>query len=527
MTDSLRFFRALWALVLTVAFLCGLCGCGFFYSEEDISEILGASDPTRDPPATEQPDKIFSLAYYTEEDLDPYTSSSRTNSELLRLCYSGLYAIDASYGAVPVIADRCEAEGNTVLVHLRSGVRFSDGSPVTAEDCVVSYDRAAATGSVWRSAFAYIRSYEAVDSDTFKIVFYSYYPTQLNLLTVPVVKAHAADLAGYPVGCGRYRISTANGFDLVRADCGILPGSYGVDTVTLHGIADREALIYNFNYGRLQAVCADLSLGTEEYRSDSELVAVSTNRFTFLAVNKTRLPLSDVNFSKALTYLLDRNAVVSAAAGTFAVPVWYPLNPAWSVTEQATLNPDIRSVSTASQAFEAAGLMLDGVVRTYEDAPVTLRVLVNRENASRVRAAEAIAEALRGEGFTVEVVRATWDEYRIAVESLNFDLYLGEVNLPANMNASALYSSKICNTGLEDPLCDLLKNSAEGVLNGSVDVRTYVSDFQNVLPFIPLYYSMDALAVNMEIVGEFGRSVSELYWGIEGWEFASSSDSLQ
>ncbi len=521
MTELIRIFRAPLALLLAAALLSGLCGCDIFYNEEDISQILQATDPDQgtDRNDASETERLFSLSYYTEEALDPFTSSSRTNSELLRLCYSGLFSVDKSYNASPVIAESYEVDGNAVSIKLRSDITFSDGSPVTASDCESSYKRAAREDSIWNSAFSYILSYSVVDETTFRVVFRSYSPTQLNLLDIPIVRTETIDPFGFPVGCGRYQFSRLKGFDLVRSSCGLFDGEYAVDTVSLVGIVDREALIYNFNYGRLQAVCVDLSLGADEYRSDSELVTVPTNRLTFLVVNKSRKECSDVNFSKAITYLLDRNALVKTSLGSFGTPVWYPLNPAWSETVSAELNPDIQSAALAGEAFTAAGFKLEGMQRTYGGKPVSLRILVNRENAARVDAALALGEALQGAGFTVEVVQATWDEYRTAVKNMDFDLYLGEVNLPSNLDSSALFTSEVCNTGEKSGTYDALREEALAVLNGG-DIRGYVNHFQNTLPFIPLYYSLDALAVSMEVNGAFGGSVSELYSNIENWTFS-------
>lgn len=524
MTDFFNRIRAPLALLLAAALLSSFCGCGFLYNESEISQILESTDPGDGGTLPEGGEEIFSLSYYTEENLDPFTSSSRTNSELLNLCYSGLFALNESYDAVPVMAESYTVEGNEVRIRIRPEIRFSDGNRVTASDCVASYDRAARKDSVWRSRFSYIRSYDALDELTFRIVFRSYSPSQLNLLTVPVVRAESLSSDGFPVGCGRYSFVNESNPALVRAWCGLVEGEFGIDRISLLGIADREALIYNFNYGRLQAVCADLSLGTAEYRSDSELVTVPTNRFTFLVVNKSRPELADPNFSRGITYLLDRSAIVRDACNSFATAVWSPLNPAWSVTREADLNPDIRSVVTAAAAFDAC-FPVEGTDRTYGGKPVVLRLLVNRENAIRVKAAELIAESLRGVGFTVELVSVTWDEYKIAVKNLDFDLYIGEVNLPDNMDLSALYSPNLCNTGEAEGTYDGLIASGAGVLAGTVDARTYVSEFQESLPLIPLYYSMDALAVSMEVVGDFGGSVSELYWGIENWK-QTSGDGL-
>ncbi len=526
MTKLLRTYRGPLAVLLAAALLCSFCGCSFLYGGDDISEILGASDPQDSPSGDATADsREFSLSYYTQEGLDPYTSSSRTNTELLRLCYSGLFTVDREYNALPVIAQSYEVEENTVTVTLRSDLRFSDGSVVTAADCEESYNRASKKDSIWKDAFSYIRSYQAVEQNVFRITFRSYAPTQLNLLTIPIVKIGSTDPAGYSVGCGRYRFDNSGDFCLVKTDCNCISGTYNVDHIRLIGIGDREAMIYNFNYGKIQAVCADLSLGAEEYRSDNEIVTVPTNRFTFLGVNRSKAELADVNFSKGLTYLINRNELGSEALNGFATPVWTPLNPAWSVTKQAELNPDITSTISAGNAFNDAGFVLDGSVRKYRGKTVTLRILVNRENASRVKAAQFIAADLTEAGFTVEVVQATWDQYQTALKTRDFDLYLGEINLPDNLNLSALFSADICPTGVPSGTYETLRTEALSVLNDTGDVRTFVSNFQNAMPFVPLYYSLDALAVSMNVTGDFGGSVCEFYAGIENWVFSDKNNS--
>lgn len=494
-------------------------GCSF-WTEEGLSEILEASDPS-----TEHPEDLperksdFTLAYYTGEPLDPYTSKSRTNAELLRLCYSGLFSLDALYDPVPVLAESWEVQGNSVLIRLRDGLCFSDGSPVTAADCVHSYRTASKSDSVYAGIFSSIRSYAAVDERIFRVDFVFYTPTQLNLLTVPIVKREGVDSAGYPLGCGRYSFSQGDPLVLEHCNCGCWPGDYSLSRIALLGVPDEESLIYYFNYGRLQAVYANLSEGAEEYRSDNEVVTHVSNRFTFLAVNRSKPALANVNFSKALTYLIDRTELTGSALHSYAAGVWYPLNPSWSKTVQADLNPEITSPADASSAFDAAGWTLNGTVRRWRGNADPLRILVNRENASRTAAAEWIAQTLQGAGIAAEVEALSWKEYSSAIQKREFDLYLGEMLLPVNMDLTALFSEEICGSGAADGTYDALRALADGVLAGTEAVRTFVSEFQNVLPFIPLYYSREALAVSMQVQGEFGSSVTEIYAGIENWTF--------
>ena len=518
MTDFYRFLRAPLALLLAAALLFSFSSCGLI-DPSDISQIIQATDPTTDT-QTNRPsaDRTFSLAYYTEDTLDPFLSSSRTNAELLKLCYSGLFSVDRTYTAQPVLVQSYEVDGNAVNLTLRNDVFFSDGSPVTAEDCQESFRLAAQSGSIWKDAFSYILSYSAMSEKVFRVEFQSYSPTQLNLLTVPIVKLGEKDSNGFYFGCGRYLFSSGEPLSLVRSHRSGIDGSYDISEIALMGIRDQEDLIYNFNYGRIQAVYADLAQGSDEYRSNSELVTFTSNRFSFLVVNK-RSTFSSAAFSRGLTYLIDRNALVSQALSSFGTPVWYPLNPAWDTVKNATLNPDISSAQQAGDAFAEAGMVLEGDVRIYNGTPVTLRLLVNKENAVRVKVASYLAETLRGAGFGVDVIALAWDEYRAAIEERDFDLYLGEVSLPENMDISALFTSAVCNSGSTASYSSL-KKSAANLLKGTVDVRTFVNEFHTALPLIPLYYSLDALAVSMDVSGSFGSSVSSIYAGIENWTFA-------
>ena len=64
---------------------------------------------------------------------------------------------------------------------------------------------------------------------------------------------------------------------------------------------------------------------------------------------------------------------------------------------------------------------------------------------------------------------------------------------------------------------DDLRDAAQGIATGEMDVRTFVDRFHTRLPFVPLYYAADALAVSTRVPGIFGSSASELYAGIENW----------
>ena len=73
--------------------------------------------------------------------LDPHLGASVWEAELFISLYEGLMRFDPSGKAVPGLADSyvVSEDGKTYTYHLREGIHFSDGSPITVEDVLFSF----------------------------------------------------------------------------------------------------------------------------------------------------------------------------------------------------------------------------------------------------------------------------------------------------------------------------------------------------------------------------------------------------
>ena len=78
-------------------------------------------------------------------DLDPHTSTVLSDQNLLLALFEGLTALDEQTSApVPAAAERWEhsPDGLVWTFHLRAGLQWSDGDPLTAQDFIDSWRRA-------------------------------------------------------------------------------------------------------------------------------------------------------------------------------------------------------------------------------------------------------------------------------------------------------------------------------------------------------------------------------------------------
>ena len=74
---------------------------------------------------------------------DPAYFAIPTDIQLVRMIYDPFIDLDNDQQPVPVLAESWEAsaDGKVWTFHLRQGVKFHDGSPLTADDVVWTYRR--------------------------------------------------------------------------------------------------------------------------------------------------------------------------------------------------------------------------------------------------------------------------------------------------------------------------------------------------------------------------------------------------
>ncbi|MEA2594465.1 MAG: oligopeptide transport system substrate-binding protein, partial [Thermomicrobiales bacterium] len=81
--------------------------------------------------------KVLRIHHITyPDDFDPQKSSFTNEIDILALVYEGLTKLDETQQTVPAAAESWEynADATQITFHLREGLTYSDGSPLTAEN---------------------------------------------------------------------------------------------------------------------------------------------------------------------------------------------------------------------------------------------------------------------------------------------------------------------------------------------------------------------------------------------------------
>ena len=119
----------------------------------------GSKGPGSPQLASKQVITIANIGTQDIKTMDPALPTDLNSAQALYLAYDGLVTLDAKTLAVkPDIASGWEVSngGLTYTFHLRSGIKFSNGDPVTAQDFAYSIDRSLQPATQSQVALTYL-----------------------------------------------------------------------------------------------------------------------------------------------------------------------------------------------------------------------------------------------------------------------------------------------------------------------------------------------------------------------------------
>ncbi|MBR6005200.1 MAG: hypothetical protein IK063_03120, partial [Clostridia bacterium] len=145
-------------------------------------------------------------------------------------------------------------------------------------------------------------------------------------------------------------------------------------------------------------------------------------------------------------------------------------------------------------------------------------LVVNGENAFKLDAAKQIRQMLSRAGISVVVYALPLEDYYTAVRSGDFDMYIGEVQLTANMNLYPLFRGGRCSYGVTESMQEQSFARYVQLLSGECEIMDFINVFASELPFIPLCYRSGlALYTNSIDYGGSVCCVNDVFCNVDRW----------
>lgn len=518
-------------LIPALALCMALTSCGTLFpqasspSDEPTESLPSDVEPSESPSeVVSHADKVFSVNYDPDGSMNPLLGTNRYNERLFGLLYESLFVLSPELEPVPVLCESYKTDDGLIYTFkLREGVRFHDGSILTADDVTYTLNIARGTDK-YAARLSDIASVQTTQSGEVEIRLKRANRFLPALLDVPIIKNGSAD-DDAPEGTGPYIMGNGvlSAFvshrDYTSASLRRIYLREIPESDLAEAFSERTVDILDYDPTGASRLNIHMLHETRYYK---------TTQLVYLGVNASRGVLSNLAVRQAISRLVDRASIAARSFAGLAEPTAFLLDAGVAGWDPALAESYAYSRQSFRRLATGAGLEdtdMDGRL-DYAGESFELRLIVNSESEAKVSAAEMIANELINVGFNVKLEELDFNAYRQALTNGSFDLYIGEVKLRADLDLTALLTGSLSfgGSGAErygELINAYLAAPEEERAAAAAELCIYAAEDCSV---IPIAYKRAQVLTHVGVVSGAEPGQSNIFTGILGWTVDPARD---
>ena len=418
--------------------------------------VLGTAVQAAEAPLADSQEMTFVLS--NEPDgIDPTVTNNSFAVPFLINCFEGLVTYDSEGSIVPGNAESWDIndELTEFTFHLRDGLKWSDGSDLTAQDYVYSAMRVltpATTAQYLNMYTDYVvgaqeyydgtGSFEdvgvkAVDDLTLVYTLKDACPYFIDLVSMWVfdpVNEETIEANGDKwtasadtyVCNGPFKISEINmgeSIVLVKNENYWDAENVTLDKITFRYILDTSTALTAYERGEVDGVRTIPSGDVARLRAQKAGVNIAPSYGTvFYDINCAKEPFDNPLVRKALSLAIDRTALINNVAQVDAEPAYSFLAPGYVVDgKDITEGRSTWELSATADPEAAKAALAEAGYPDGEGFPTLELSYYSDDNVKKI--AEAIGEMwTQNLGITVNITSADWAVFYDAVQAGDYDV---------------------------------------------------------------------------------------------------------
>jgi peptide/nickel transport system substrate-binding protein len=448
----------------------------------------------------------------------------------------------------PELAERWDwsADHLTLTVHLRHDVYWSNGEPVTAEDVEWTWRAQTHPAVAWAHAESKdnIAVIEALDAHTLRVSFHERSVHQLADLNEGVIlprsvwsqvpfsewRQSADWFLDHLVTNGPFSLGSwerQQQISLVRNEAFYVPERPFLDAVVFRIVPEKSNQVGHLLAGEAQFVdhVPASEAARVSNRPDLNLISYWARQYNFICWNTTHDLFADQAMRQALTFAIDRQALVDALWFGHARVASSPI-PSSVWAHNPAITPLPYNPRAARSIFEDRGWRDtdgDGIL-DLDGRPLAFELLTNTSSAVRVDAAVMIQEQLRRVGIQVEVKRLEFNTLIELAMAHDFDALLSGWTIDTSLGLDYAFHSESIQDGynfggFSNPDVDQLLEAARGLDTPEQQGRS-LADLQVILheqqPYTFLWEPQRLTGVSVRLRDAQPNSLDP-FFQIENW----------
>ena len=478
------------------------------------------------------------------QSLDPHKIEGVPESNVNRDLFEGLLVTDVDGHPAPGVAEKWENKDFKVWTfHLRKDAKWSDGTPVTAEDFVYSWQRLAnpTTASPYASYLQYGHianiddiiagkkpvtdlGVKAIDANTFEVTLSEPVPYFYKLLVHPSVSPvpkSAVEKFGEKwtqpaniVTNGAYKLKdwVVNERIVMERNPHYWDNAKTViNTVTWLPTSSEVTYVNRYRSGEIDMTYNNMPIELFQKLKKEIPKEVHVDPYLctyYYEINNQKAPFTDVRVRTALKLALDRDIIVNKVKNQGDLPA-YSYTPPYTDGAKLT-EPDWFKQTQEQRNAEAKKLLAEAGYTA--DKPLTFSLLYNTSDLHKKLAIAVASIWKKNLGANVKLENQEWKTFLDSRHQGTFDVaragWCADYNEPTSFLNTMLSDSSNNTAHYKSPAFD--KIMAESVKASDEAQRTaaYAKAEQQLdkdSAIVPVYYYVNARLVKPWVGGYTGK----------------------
>ena len=537
-----------------------LSACGSSGEPQNISDVTSssgsesssASSETAGEPAATQ--EMTFVLNNTPDGLDPGVTNNSFAQYVIINCFEGLVTYDESGSVVGGSAESWDVseDGTVYTFHLRDGLKWSDGSPLTAQDFVYSIQRvltpdtAAQYVSMVTSYVKGAQEYydgtgsaedlgvKAVDDQTLEITLLqptSYFIDVLSMWVYDPVQQATVEANGDSwstsadtyICNGPFKVTEMNSNESVVLEKN--ENYWDADNVTLDKltfryILDNSTALTAYESGEVDGIISVPSSDYARLKAENAGLQVYPSYGTvYYNINCSVAPFDNPLVRKALCLAIDRQSLIDNVVQTDAEPAYSFLAPGYMVDgKDITDGRSNYGLSATADVEAAQEALAEAGYPNGEGFPTLQLSYYQDDTVSKI--VEAMAEMFKNNlNINVEVSSNDWaifydnvlqGNYQVAAMGWSAD-YLNPMSfLPlfktGDSTNNSFYSNPDYDALVEQVMVETDSQKAAELTMQAADIAS------NDYCCLPLYYKSNTFLMHDNISGYYMTASGSLYF---------------
>ncbi len=366
--------------------------------------------------------------------LIPMIASDASSHEIAGQLYLPLLKYDKNLNLVGQLAESWAVSEDklSIIFKLKPNLTWSDGKPLTSEDCVftlhlIQDDK---TQSPYKSDYMKVVSAKALDAQTFEVrykeIFSPALATWASLAILPKhifegVNIMNTDLSRHPkASIGPYFLEdwqTQQSITMT-ANPNYFDGDVWINERITRIIPDPATQFLELSAGKIDMASLTPTQYTRLFDNSQRLkheynrYRYLSNSYTYLGFNLRRKPFDDIRVRQALAYAIDRLELVDGVLLGLGEVIASPYKPGTRWVNKKLL-PRFYNVAKAKKLLAEAGWgKANGQSFVSKDGkPLSFTILTNNGNKKRADTATIIQQRLKQVGIQVNIRLVEWSAF--------------------------------------------------------------------------------------------------------------------